>query len=27
VFAQIDGDGDGRVDLDELSAYLHASRS
>jgi calmodulin len=27
MFAQMDGDGDGKVDLDELSAYLQASRS
>ena len=27
MFAQMDGDGDGKVELDELSAYLQASRS
>ena len=27
MFAQMDGDGDGKVDLYELSAYLQASRS
>ena len=26
MFAQMDADGDGKVDLDELSAYLQASR-